>query len=83
MQHRRVANRPVNAAVIAALMVLFAAGIFGSPAPAHADVDDFTVTSFHADYVLGRDAEGRSTLHTTEEIEVLFPDFDQNRGIIR
>lgn len=83
MQHRRVANRPVNAAVIAALMVLFAAGIFGSPAPAHADADDFTVTSFHADYVLGRDAEGRSTLHTTEEIEVLFPDFDQNRGIIR
>lgn len=48
-----------------------------------ADVNDFTVESFDAVYELGRDDEGRSTLRTTERIVVLFPDFDQNRGIIR
>ena len=47
------------------------------------DVDDFTVESFDAEYRLGRDDEGRSTLHTIERIVILFPEFDQNRGIIR
>jgi uncharacterized membrane protein YgcG len=51
--------------------------------PVHADVNDFTVESFDAVYELGKDDEGRSTLRTTERIVVLFPDFDQNRGIIR
>jgi uncharacterized membrane protein YgcG len=48
-----------------------------------AGVDDFVVESFAADYELGRDAEGRSTLRTIERIAIVFPEFDQNRGIIR
>lgn len=52
-------------------------------APIFADVDDFTIDSFDAVYELGRDDEGRSTLRTTERIVARFPDFDQNRGLIR
>jgi uncharacterized membrane protein YgcG len=47
------------------------------------DVNDFTIESFDADYTLSRDTERRSTLHTVERIVVLFPEIDQNRGIIR
>ena len=63
---------------------MVAQGIFpGSSTPAYADLDDFRIESFHADYVLGRDDDGRSTLRTTEHIVAVFPDFDQNRGLIR
>ncbi|MFT4232054.1 MAG: DUF2207 domain-containing protein [Leucobacter sp.] len=51
--------------------------------PLRADVNDFEIASFDADYHLGRDAEGRSTLRTVERIVAVFPEFDQNRGIIR
>lgn len=47
------------------------------------DVNAFTFDSFHADYVLGRDASGHATLTTTETLVARFPDFDQNRGIRR
>lgn len=47
------------------------------------DLNDFRVDSFDAEYELGRDAEGRSTLRTVERIVAVFPDFDQNRGLIR
>jgi uncharacterized membrane protein YgcG len=46
-------------------------------------VDDFTYDSFEADYWLGRDAGGRSVLYTTETIVAHFPEFDQNKGIVR
>lgn len=52
-------------------------------APAYAAADDFTFDSFHADYHLGRDAAGNATLRTVETLVAVFPDFDQNRGIIR
>ncbi len=48
-----------------------------------ADVNDFHFASFDAEYALGRDDEGRATLRTVERIVAVFPDFDQNRGIIR
>lgn len=47
------------------------------------DVNAFTFDSFHADYVLGRDASGHATLTTTETLVARFPDVDQNRGIRR
>jgi uncharacterized membrane protein YgcG len=47
------------------------------------DTADFTFDSFEADYYLGRDASGHSTLQTVETFVAEFPDFDQNRGIIR
>lgn len=52
-------------------------------APASADVDDFTFTSFDGQYYLGTDPEGHSTLRTVETLVAKFPEFDQNRGIRR
>lgn len=48
-----------------------------------ASVDDFTFDSFDADYRLVRGAGGVSRLLTTETIVARFPEFDQNRGIVR
>ena len=57
--------------------------LLGAVAPANADVDDFTFSSFEADYYLDRDADGRATLRTVERLTAEFPDIDQNRGIQR
>ncbi|MGR0220399.1 DUF2207 family protein [Agromyces sp. ZXT2-6] len=48
-----------------------------------ADVDDFTFARFDAVYELGRDADRRSELLTTETLVAVFPEYDQNRGIRR
>ncbi|WP_396657498.1 DUF2207 domain-containing protein [Microbacterium sp.] len=48
-----------------------------------ADVDDFSFDSFDADYYLVRGAAGRPLLYTTETLVAAFPDFDQNKGIVR
>src|SRR5215207_432331 len=52
-------------------------------APAPASVQDFTYDSFEADYYLVRGEGGTSHLYTTEKIVARFPDFDQNKGIVR
>ncbi|WP_341997670.1 DUF2207 domain-containing protein [Microbacterium sp. LWH7-1.2] len=46
-------------------------------------LDDFAYDSFEADYWLGRGAGGRSELFTTETLVARFPDYDQNKGIVR
>jgi len=46
-------------------------------------LDDFSFDSMHADYTLDRDAEGHSTLATTETLTARFPQTDQNHGIQR
>lgn len=48
-----------------------------------ASVDDFTFDSFDADYWLVRGTGDRSRLLTTETIVARFPDFDQNKGMVR
>lgn len=48
-----------------------------------AGVDDFTFESMHADYTLSRDGAGHARLRTVETVVALFPDYDQNRGILR
>lgn len=48
-----------------------------------AGVDDFTFARFDAVYELGRDADRRSELLTTETLVAVFPEYDQNRGIRR
>lgn len=48
-----------------------------------AGVQDFEFESYSADYYLGRDATGHATLRTVETFVARFPDFDQNRGMIR
>jgi uncharacterized membrane protein YgcG len=52
-------------------------------AQAAGSVDDFTFDSFSADYWLARAADGGSRLVTTETIVARFPEFDQNKGIVR
>ncbi len=46
-------------------------------------VADFTFDSFSADYYLDVDSSGHATMRVVETLVALFPDFDQNRGIIR
>lgn len=57
--------------------------LFVSSAPVAANVNNFTISDYKVDMVLGIDSEGRSTLKTTEIITAEFPDYDQNRGIER
>ena len=58
-------------------------GSSGARSLARAGVEDFEFASFEAEYFLGIDHAGRSTLRTVETIVAVFPEFDQNRGIIR
>ncbi len=62
---------------------LLTAGLVLTAAPVAADVDDFEFESLDVDYTLSRDADGTSRLHVVETVVALFPDFDQNRGIVR
>ncbi len=48
-----------------------------------ASTQDFTITSFTADYYLKRDAQKVSSLDVKEVIVAEFPNFDQNHGILR
>jgi len=48
-----------------------------------ADTSDFSFALYAGEYFLDRDATGHSTLRTVETFVAEFPDFDQNRGIIR
>ncbi|TFD43195.1 DUF2207 domain-containing protein [Cryobacterium sp. TMT2-10] len=68
--------------VVAALAVATALAL-GMPLAASADTSDFTFTSFDADYYLSRDDAGHSTLRTVETFVAKFPNFDQNRGMVR
>ncbi|HSP52836.1 MAG TPA: DUF2207 domain-containing protein [Cryobacterium sp.] len=68
--------------VIAGFAVTAALAL-GMPLPASADTGDFTFTSFEADYYLSRDDAGHSTLRTVETFVAKFPNFDQNRGMVR
>jgi len=67
---------PLHAAAGNSVEALNAAGL-------PTDVNDFTFDSFDATYALSQDSSKRSMLHTTETLVAVFPDFDQNRGIIR
>lgn len=52
-------------------------------AGAASDVNDFEFESFDAEYFLDVDDRGHSTVRVVESIVAIFPEFDQNRGIIR
>ncbi|MEJ6489955.1 DUF2207 domain-containing protein [Leucobacter sp. USCH14] len=69
-----------------ALAVVAAAAAWAlpqSPAPAEADVSDFSYRSWDVAYEIDTDAEGRAVAQVTETLVAEFPDFDQNRGIVR
>lgn len=69
-------------AAVGAALLLTVGSVLAGPA-ATADVDDFEFESLHVDYSLSRDADGTSRLHVVETFVALFPDEDQNRGIVR
>ena len=64
-------------------VILLASVFLAAPTAAHADTSDFTFDSYHADYTLTRAEDGTSHLAVVETIVAVFPDFDQNRGIVR
>ena len=80
-------------AFVLAVVVTAAPAAGAAPAPtavkaaargaAPASVQDFTFDSFEADYWLVRGTGDISHLHTTETIVARFPDYDQNKGIVR
>ena len=63
--------------------VLLVLTFLAVPGVAHADTSDFTFDSFDADYTLTRLDDGTSHLDVIETIVAVFPEFDQNRGIVR
>jgi uncharacterized membrane protein YgcG len=69
--------------LIAGSIILLAAGLALTAAPATAGVDDFEFESMTVDYTLTRDADGTARLHAVETLVALFPEYDQNRGIVR
>jgi uncharacterized membrane protein YgcG len=69
--------------LIAGSIALLAAGLALTAAPATAGVDDFEFESMTVEYTLSRDADGTARLHAVETLVALFPDYDQNRGIVR
>ncbi|MEQ1736014.1 MAG: DUF2207 domain-containing protein, partial [Rhodoglobus sp.] len=76
--------RRIFAALILAVGVVLLPAVAVLPATgARADTSDFTFDSFDADYTLTRDDDGTARLEVVETIVARFPDFDQNRGIIR
>jgi uncharacterized membrane protein YgcG len=89
-------TRPVvpllHLGVIAAILLLTAlatalpppaaAAVPASPSNASGTVDDFVFESMDAEYTLGREEDGTSTLRVVETLVAVFPE-NQNRGIRR
>jgi len=59
--------------------------VAGTAAPALAEYDtsDFSYSLFDADYTLSQSADGTSAVTVVETLVAEFPDYDQNRGIVR
>lgn len=80
------------ALAVSGLALMPSAATAATPGPAPAlvsapaadeDVDAFSYASWDARYEIGLDDDGRSRMHVTETLVARFPDFDQNRGIVR
>lgn len=54
-----------------------------APGVSAQNVNNFKIHSFEAEYFLGQDSDGRSTLRTVEKIKAEFPAYDQNHGLER
>lgn len=55
-----------------------------APKTTHAqNVQNFTFSKFEANYYLSKDSEGRATLRVVEVLVAEFPDFNQNKGLVR
>lgn len=83
MGPRRMPLRRALAAIIVVCAAVLGAPTASAQAPVAASVDDFSYDSFTADHWLIRGASGESRLYTTETLVARFPEFDQNKGIVR
>lgn len=63
------------------LIIIAISAVFAMPV--YADVNDFYFDDFTGDYYLIKDTEGVSHLKVVENVTVVFPDFNQNKGICR
>lgn len=55
---------------------------FSRPA-ARTNVEDFSFSRVHVEYALGLDRENRAVAAVRETLTAVFPEHDQNRGIVR
>jgi uncharacterized membrane protein YgcG len=78
---RRLAKK--NLAAIICLAIAATLGLTGSVGSAQASVEDFSFSSFRADYRLSLGAHDISQLTATETLVAEFPQIDQNHGIRR
>lgn len=77
MKHMLGTLKVLGGAAMALLLTL-------SVSPAHAaSVDNFSYESWDVKYELSLDEKGRAVAEVTETVVPVFPDFDQNRGIVR
>ncbi|WP_226534168.1 DUF2207 domain-containing protein [Microbacterium paraoxydans] len=81
MAHTRILR--AFAALSLALAGVAAPVTAQASAVSKADVDDFSYSSWDADYEIGLDQEGRALMRVTETLVPRFPETDQNRGIVR
>lgn len=77
MRHRR------GALAAAAALTLLLSGCTQPGTDPVPDIQDFEFDTFDAQYILLRAADGGSTLRTIETMTAIFPEDDQNRGIVR
>lgn len=70
--------RVARVVAVVALGVALVFAPAGAATAAQADLDDFKIESFDADWMLTRDADGHAQSQVTETIVAVFPDFDQN-----
>lgn len=71
------------AALLLPILLIVPAAPAAASAPVPADTSDFSFASFDADYTLSRDADGLAEMRIVETLVADFPEFDQNRGILR
>jgi len=86
LRRRRILPLLSGVGVATAVAAAALLGVGAAPAAAsviRADVDDFTFESFDAQYYLSAEDDGAARLRVVETIVAEFPDFDQNRGIVR
>ena len=67
----------------AALLLALGFGAGAGPTAARADVSEFSYDRWSVRYLVDTDDSGRAIAHVTETLTARFPDFDQNRGLVR